>query len=114
MDLARKHIGKPYLWAATGPDSFDCSGLTMTVYREAGFSIPRTSYNQYSYVKNKGNLVTDVSRLVPGDLVFFGKRGVHHVGIWVGGGQYLHAPRKGDHVRIQYMPLGDFAGGGSV
>jgi cell wall-associated NlpC family hydrolase len=63
---AKAQIGKPYLWGATGPDAFDCSGLTMTAYRAAGITIPRTSQQQWAYGPQ-----VPASQVQPGDLVFF-------------------------------------------
>ncbi|WP_333619211.1 C40 family peptidase, partial [Dietzia sp.] len=90
-------IGSPYVWGATGPDSFDCSGFTSWAYQQAGISIPRTSQAQAS-----GG--TQVSRddLQPGDLVTF-YDGASHVGIYAGDGQVLHASTEG--VPVGYSPV---------
>ena len=97
VDLAYSKLGCPYVWGAEGPNSFDCSGLTSYVFRNAGVSLPRTSSSQYG-------VGTSVSRanLQPGDLVFFatGGGGVSHVGIYVGGGNMIHAPQTGDVVKV--------------
>lgn len=101
MAFAEAQLGKPYVWGATGPDSFDCSGLTQAAWREAGVSLPRTTYDQV----NTGTQVAK-SDLQPGDLVFF-YDDVSHVGIYAGGGQMIHAPKPGDVVKyesIDYMP----------
>ncbi|MER5931659.1 NlpC/P60 family protein [Streptomyces sp. NPDC002054] len=87
-------IGKPYVWGATGPGSFDCSGLTQAAWRSAGVSLPRTTYTQI----NAGQRITK-SGLAPGDLVFF-YSGVSHVGLYIGDGKMIHAPRPGSTVRI--------------
>ncbi len=87
-------IGKPYQWGATGPSSFDCSGLTQAAWRAAGVSLPRTTYTQI----NAGQRVAR-SQLAPGDLVFF-YSGISHVGIYIGDGKMIHAPRTGSTVRI--------------
>ncbi|MYZ38215.1 MULTISPECIES: C40 family peptidase, partial [unclassified Streptomyces] len=97
-------LGKPYVWGATGPGSFDCSGLTQAAWRAAGVSLPRTTYTQI----NAGQRVTR-DRLAPGDLVFFFS-GVSHVGIYVGGGQMIHAPRPGSAVRLAPIDQMPFAG----
>lgn len=97
-------IGKPYAWGATGPGAFDCSGLTQAAWRAAGVALPRTTYTQIS----AGRRVTR-DRLVPGDLVFFFS-GVSHVGIYVGGGQMIHAPRPGSAVRMAPVDEMPFAG----
>jgi peptidoglycan DL-endopeptidase CwlO len=104
VDFAYGALGKPYVWGATGPTSFDCSGLTQAAWRAAGVSLPRTTYTQI----NAGRRVSR-SGLAPGDLVFF-YSGVTHVGLYIGGGQMIHAPRPGAPVRI--APISDmpFAG----
>lgn len=102
--FARRYLGAPYVWAADGPNSFDCSGFTMFVYRHFGVNLPHSSRAQIGY----GERVSR-NNLAPGDLVFFGSP-IHHVGIYVGGGMYIHAPRTGDVVKISSMSRGDFAG----
>ncbi|MFB7663454.1 NlpC/P60 family protein [Kitasatospora sp. NPDC056138] len=94
---AESQEGKPYLWGATGPDAFDCSGLMQWAYAKAGVSLPRTSQEQASAGTNMG---TDISNARPGDLIIF-YDDQHHVGMYVGGGQVIHAPRAGKPV--QYM-----------
>lgn len=94
VDYAYGLIGTPYVYGATGPSSFDCSGFTSYVYRNAaGIEITRTTYSQLG-------VGTPVSydELQPGDLVF--TYGSDHVGIYVGGGQYIHAPQPGDSVKV--------------
>lgn len=97
---AAKEIGKPYVWGATGPSSFDCSGLTQYTYKHAiGKVLPRTTYTQV-------NLGTRVSmkNLKKGDLLFWGpKNAPYHVGIYAGNGQYIHAPQPGQNVRKQAL-----------
>ncbi|WP_351235474.1 NlpC/P60 family protein [Streptomyces sp. NPDC002133] len=97
-------LGKPYVWGATGPSSYDCSGLTQAAWRSAGVSLPRTTYTQI----NAGRSVPR-SQLAPGDLVFF-YSGVSHVGLYIGGGQMIHAPRPGAPVRIAPIDQMPFAG----
>jgi len=104
MDIARRYLGAPYVWGASGPNSFDCSGFTMFVYRQVGVSLPHHSGSQIGY----GQRVSR-SDLQPGDLVFFGSP-IHHVGIYAGGGMYIHAPHSGDVVRISSMSRGGYAG----
>ncbi|MCB5165878.1 NlpC/P60 family protein [Streptomyces bambusae] len=87
-------IGRPYVWGATGPRAFDCSGLTQAAWRAAGVSLPRTTYTQI----NAGRRISR-SQLAPGDLVFF-YSGISHVGLYIGGGKMIHAPRPGSTVRI--------------
>lgn len=95
---AFKHLGKPYVWGAKGPNTFDCSGLTYYVYMKAtGHYIGGwTSEQQYAGTQ------IPVSQAQPGDLVFWGpSSGVtHHVGIYIGNGQFIHAPQPGDKVRV--------------
>ncbi|MEU5973508.1 NlpC/P60 family protein [Streptomyces sp. NPDC047315] len=97
-------LGKPYVWGATGPASYDCSGLTQAAWRAAGISLPRTTYTQI----NAGKRVAR-SELAPGDLVFF-YPGISHVGLYVGGGRMVHAPRPGAPVRIASIDEMPFAG----
>ncbi|MET8578692.1 NlpC/P60 family protein [Streptomyces sp. NPDC005012] len=99
---AQTKIGVPYSYGATGPNSFDCSGLTSWAYGEAGVHIPRTSQAQ----ANAGTRLS-MSQLKVGDLVIF-YSDLHHVGLYAGNGQVLHAPRTGTNVRyesINNMPF---------
>ena len=93
LAFARAQIGKPYVWGATGPGSYDCSGLTQAAWKAAGVSLPRTTYDQV----NAGTTVP-VSQAQPGDLVFF-YDDVTHVGIYIGNGMMIHAPKPGAYVR---------------
>ncbi|MEU9377466.1 NlpC/P60 family protein [Streptomyces sp. NPDC048255] len=102
--FARGAIGKPYVWGATGPGSFDCSGLTQAAWRSAGVSLPRTTYTQI----NSGRRVAR-DQLAPGDLVFF-YSGVTHVGLYIGNGQMIHAPRPGSTVRVAPIDSMPWAG----
>ncbi len=104
VDIAMRYLGAPYVWAASGPNAFDCSGFTMFVYSQVGVSLPHSSRAQI----NCGERVSR-SDLMPGDLVFFGSP-IHHVGMYVGGGRYIHAPRTGDVVKISSLSRGDYAG----
>ncbi|CAM5538184.1 hypothetical protein SXANM310S_00528 [Streptomyces xanthochromogenes] len=97
-------LGKPYVWGATGPSSFDCSGLTQAAWRSAGVQLPRTTYTQI----NAGSRVTR-AELQPGDLVFF-YSGISHVGLYIGGGQMIHAPHPGAPVRVAPIDQMPFAG----
>jgi cell wall-associated NlpC family hydrolase len=102
---AMQAIGRPYRWAGSGPGSFDCSGLTMWAYRRAGISLPHSSRAQIS----EGPRISR-SNLEPGDLVFFGSP-IHHVGMYVGGGDFIHSPSSGSSVRVQSLSSRhDFAG----
>ncbi|WP_282086515.1 C40 family peptidase [Streptomyces tendae] len=95
---AQGKIGTPYVYGATGPSSFDCSGLTSWAYAQAGVGIPRTSQAQANY----GTRISSMSDLQVGDLVFFFSD-LHHVGLYAGNGQVLHAPRTGTNVRYESM-----------
>ncbi|WP_127848497.1 NlpC/P60 family protein [Lacticaseibacillus hulanensis] len=87
--------GKPYVWGAAGPSAYDCSGLVMWAYAKVGVSLPHSSAAQATM----GTRIS-VSQLQPGDLVFFGSP-VHHVGIYIGGGMFVHAPHTGSVVKTQ-------------
>ncbi|MGW4165136.1 C40 family peptidase, partial [Streptomyces sp. NPDC004788] len=102
--FAEAQLGKPYVWGATGPSAYDCSGLTQAAWRAAGVSLPRTTYTQI----NAGRRVSR-SELAPGDLVFF-YSGISHVGLYIGGGRMIHAPRPGAPVRIAPIDEMPFAG----
>jgi cell wall-associated NlpC family hydrolase len=102
LAFARAQIGKPYVWGATGPASYDCSGLTQAAWKAAGVDIPRTTWDQ---VKTGTRVAT--ADLRPGDLVFF-YDDISHVGIYKGDGMMIHAPKPGANVReesIYYMPI---------
>jgi peptidoglycan DL-endopeptidase CwlO len=104
--FARAQLGKPYVYGATGPNSFDCSGLTQAAWAAAGVSIPRTTYAQVDF----GTRVT-ASQLSPGDLVFF-YSSISHVGLYIGNGEMIHAPHTGDVVKIApitEMPIYGYA-----
>ena len=101
---AKQKLGSPYQWAAAGPDRFDCSGLTMYVWGKAGVGLPHSSKAQY----NSGPHVSQ-SQLAPGDLVFYGSP-IHHVGIYIGGGQMISAPHTGDVVKVQNAFRSDYVG----
>ncbi|MEV0035727.1 NlpC/P60 family protein [Streptomyces sp. NPDC050804] len=102
LAFARAQIGKPYVWGASGPSSYDCSGLTQAAWREAGVQLPRTTWEQVE----AGTRVA-TGDLLPGDLVFF-YDDISHVGIYIGDGMMIHAPKPGANVReesIYYMPI---------
>ncbi|MDN3271023.1 C40 family peptidase [Streptomyces sp. MA15] len=101
---AHQKLGSPYVWGATGPDAFDCSGLVLAAYRSAGVSLPRTTYAQI----NAGRKVSR-SELLPGDLVFF-YSGISHVGLYVGDGRMIHAPNPSAPVRVAPVDQMPFAG----
>lgn len=99
VDWALTQVGKPYVWGGTGPDGYDCSGLTSQAWRAAGLTINRTSRDQYRQVRK-----IEHSQLRPGDLVFYGSgndpASITHVGMYVGGGQMVEASRPGVPVRV--------------
>jgi cell wall-associated NlpC family hydrolase len=100
LGVARQYLGTPYRWGGESPATgFDCSGLMQYAYKQLGVDIPRVSQDQF----RSGQQVPRES-LQPGDLVFFSKAGdVHHVGMYVGDGKFLHAPRTGDVVKISSL-----------
>ena len=100
VNTALAQRGKPYVWAASGPGSFDCSGLTAYAYRAAGISLPHSSRMQ----SQMGQAVSR-DQLQPGDLVFFYSP-VSHVGIYIGNGQMVHAPTSGDVVKVAPLMSG--------
>ncbi len=92
LAYARAQLGKPYVWAAAGPGGFDCSGLVMASFARIGIKLP----HQTGGLIGRGRAVPQ-SQMRPGDLVFPSSS---HVGIYVGSGMMIHAPKPGDHVRI--------------
>jgi len=117
VNIAKRYLGVQYVWGGTSPSGFDCSGLTQYSYAAIGISIPRTSREQFragAYIPP-----SKMELLQPGDLVFFGYHGdpdqIHHVGMYVGGGNFIHAPATGDVVRISSLAgriesRGDYVG----
>ncbi|MER7543903.1 NlpC/P60 family protein [Actinomadura sp.] len=99
LDFAYAQLGKPYQYGAEGPNSYDCSGLTMKAWAAAGVNITRTTNSQYAATKRVAK-----SDLQPGDLVFFS--GLGHVGMYVGGGKMIHAPRTGKTVEVVSITSG--------
>jgi cell wall-associated NlpC family hydrolase len=96
VGIAMHYLGIPYVWGGASPRGFDCSGLVMYVFAQIGVSLPHSSYAQAAM----GTPVS-MSQLEPGDLVFF--TGASHVGIYIGGGQFIHAPHTGDVVKISSL-----------
>lgn len=105
---ARRQLGKPYRWGAAGPDSFDCSGLTLWAWRAGGRSLPHSSRAQFAATSR-----VPLSQIQPGDLVFYGTP-IHHMGIYVGGGQMIEASQTGTPVRYAPIYRRDMAGVGRV
>jgi len=97
VETALSYHGIPYVWAAAGPNAFDCSGLTMYVYEQHGVKLPHHAASQYLLGAR-----VEKNALAPGDLVFFGSP-VHHVGMYIGGGYFVHAPRTGDFVKVSKL-----------
>lgn len=95
VQYALSQVGDRYVAAAAGPDSFDCSGLTMTAWRQAGVSLPHYSYSQWSSTRR-----ISLSDAQPGDLVFYFGGSVHHVGMYIGNGKMVHAANPGDGVIV--------------
>jgi len=106
VDAALSQVGKPYQWGAEGPDSYDCSGLTLWAWAHAGVSLPHNSGMQY-------NATPRVPRndWQPGDLLFFGSP-IHHVAMYIGNGQMVEAPYTGSKVRVVNAARSDYVGAG--
>jgi cell wall-associated NlpC family hydrolase len=96
VGIAMGYLGVPYRWGGASPSGFDCSGFVMYVFAQIGVSLPHSSYAMMGI----GTPVS-MSQLEPGDLVFFS--GASHVGIYIGGGQFIHAPHTGDVVKISSL-----------
>ncbi|MEU2669249.1 C40 family peptidase [Streptomyces sp. NPDC007164] len=97
LNIAASKKGSPYSWGATGPNRFDCSGLTLYSFKKAGKKLPRTAQQQYNRTRH-----ISASHRQRGDLVFFHYgRSVYHVGIYAGKGKIWHSPRTGAVVRLE-------------
>ncbi len=105
VSIALQYIGVPYVYGGADPSGFDCSGFTMYVFAQVGIYLPHYAASQYEM-----GVPVSVSDLQPGDLVFFNN--LNHVGIYIGNGQFVHAPRTGATVRIDSLGsrMGDYVG----
>lgn len=105
VSYAYKFLGKPYVWGASGPNAFDCSGFILYVYKNFGVGLPHYSGSQF----NSGQSVSRAN-LAPGDLVFFNTYGsISHVGIYVGGGNFIHAANERIGVTVSSLSEGYYA-----
>lgn len=104
VGIAEQYIGVPYVWGGESPKGFDCSGLVAYVYAQVGVTLAHYTVAQYNY---PDSVSVPRSQLEPGDLVFFA--GLGHVGIYVGGGNFIHAPHTGSSVRIDSLSEGWYA-----
>ncbi|HTR69932.1 MAG TPA: C40 family peptidase [Mycobacteriales bacterium] len=107
---ARSRLGVPYVWGATGPDAFDCSGLTQWSYAHAGISLPRTAAEQWN-----AGLHPSLAELEPGDLLFWALNTsdpatIHHVAMYIGNGLMIAAPHTGENVQIQPVYMDGYIG----
>ena len=110
LAAAKSKLGDPYLWGGTGPDAFDCSGLTQFAYGAAGIALPRVAADQWNVGAKVG-----LADLLPGDLLFWATdpanaATIHHVAIYLGGGMMLAAPHTGDVVKVQPVYMDGFFG----
>jgi cell wall-associated NlpC family hydrolase len=97
VSIAMQYLGVPYVWGGSSPSTgFDCSGFVMYVYAQIGISLPHHAASQYGY-----GVPVSQEELAPGDLVFFD--GLGHEGMYIGGGQFIHAPHTGDVVKISSL-----------
>ncbi len=102
VGVAMQYLGTPYVWAGAEPGGFDCSGLVMYAYAQVGVSLPHSSYAMWDY-----GVPVSRDQLEPGDIVFFD--GLGHVGLYVGGGDFIQAPQTGDVVKISSLNDGYYA-----
>jgi cell wall-associated NlpC family hydrolase len=102
VGIAMQYLGTPYVWGGASPGGFDCSGFVMYVFAQVGVALPHNAAAQYGY-----GIAVPQDQLQPGDLVFFD--GLGHVGIYIGGGQFIHSPHTGDVVKISSLSEGWYA-----
>jgi len=102
VGVAMQYVGTPYEWAGASPGGFDCSGLVMYSYAQVGVSLPHSSYAMWS-----DGVAVPRDQLQPGDIVFFD--GLGHVGIYIGGGEFVHAPHTGTVVQVSSLDSGSYA-----
>ena len=105
VGIAMQYLGVPYVWGGASPSGFDCSGLVSYVYAQLGISLPHNAAMQYNTV----GVYVPRDQLQPGDLVFFS--GLGHMGMYIGGDQFIHAPHTGDVVKISNMSDGYYSSG---
>lgn len=105
VPVLMQYLGVPYLWGGTTPAGFDCSGLTQFAYKQIGKSVPRTTWDIWGALPR-----VPFEQLAPGDMVFFSNLG--HMGVYIGDGNIIHAPRRGDVVKITPLStrLGNYVG----
>ncbi|WP_203836483.1 C40 family peptidase [Winogradskya humida] len=106
VDFAFAQLGKPYSWGADGPNAYDCSGLTMDAWQQAGINLPHNAARQYGSLPHVSR-----SDLRPGDLVFF-YAPISHVGVYIGDGKMIHAPEYGENIRIATIDTQPISGFG--
>jgi cell wall-associated NlpC family hydrolase len=102
VGVALQYLGTPYVWAGASPGGFDCSGLVMYAYQQVGVSLPHSSYAMWG-----DGVAVPKDQLQPGDIVFFD--GLGHVGIYIGGGEFVHAPHTGTVVQVSSLDQGSYA-----
>ena len=108
IEEAKRQLGKPYEWGGSGPDTYDCSGLTSWAWRAGGKSLPHSSQAQYSATSRVA-----FADIQPGDLLFYGDP-IHHVALYIGDGQMIEAPETGKNVRYASIYRRDYTGAGRV
>jgi cell wall-associated NlpC family hydrolase len=106
LAMARRQLGKPYVYGSGGPTTFDCSGLTQFVWAAAGVNLPHNAAAQYTSMRHVA-----LKNLRPGDLVFSGGWGIGHVGIYIGKGKMIHAPHSGARVQVSPIHANSVGGG---